>query len=45
MKGNSINLDKMENNWHVIEVPFQAPKDLIAVIEIEIDKKQKPKPR
>jgi alpha-L-fucosidase len=33
---------KTENNWHVIEVPFQAPKDLIAVIEIEIDKKQKP---
>jgi alpha-L-fucosidase len=32
---------KMENGWHVIDVPFEAPKDLIAVIEVEIDKDEK----
>ena len=33
---------KMENGWHVIDVPFETPKDLIAVIEVEIDKDEKP---
>ena len=33
---------KIENGWHVIDVPFEAPKDLIAVIEVDLDIKQKP---
>lgn len=33
---------KMENGWHVIDVPFETPKDLIVVIEVEIDKDEKP---
>lgn len=31
----------IENDWHVIEVPFKAPKDLIAVIEVVLDNSQK----
>jgi len=33
---------KIENGWHVIDVPFEAPKDLITVIEVELDKDHKP---
>jgi alpha-L-fucosidase len=44
LDGNKKNrLDyKIENDWHVIHVPYKAPKDLIAVIEVELDTKQKP---
>lgn len=32
----------MENDWHVIHVPLKAPEELISVIEVELDPKQKP---